>query len=124
MEELLLFMMTFLLLFLVYQLFIIAPIERRRKLRNSKRRERELLEIGYLKNVYHLDVDKISYNQLLQICAIVSCFDISVVVSIVYLIDNFLLEILVGILSIGILIAISYHLVYLFYKKKGMIKNG
>ncbi len=122
MEELMLFLLTFLLLYLIYQFFIIIPIVRRGKTR--KKNNKELLEVVYLKSKYSLDFDKISYSRLLQICAIVSSFDISVTVSIVSAIDNFILKILIGIISISIFIVISYHLVYLFYKKKGMVKNG
>ena len=122
MEELMLFLLTFLLLYLIYQFFIIIPIVRRGKTR--KKNNKELLEVVYLKSKYSLDFDKISYSRLLQICAIVSSFDISVTVSIVSAIDNFILKIFIGIISISIFIVISYHLVYLFYKKKGMVKNG
>jgi len=44
-------------------------------------------------------------------------------VSIILLFENLLIELLVGVISIVLTILISYHLVYLFYKKKGMIKN-
>ncbi len=82
------------------------------------------MEIKYLKKYYSLDYDNISYPQLLQICAIVSSLDMAIVVTIVSMISSFLWEIVVGFVSMSILIVISYHLVYLFYKKKGMIKHG
>lgn len=120
MEEVVLFLMSYVLIFIIYQIFIILPAKKNR----SGRKKRELLEIKYLELKYNLDLDKVKYEQLLQICALVSSFDISLSVTFVSLVNGLMLELLVGFLSIIILIIISYHFVYLFYKKKGMIKNG
>jgi len=120
MEEVVLFLMSYVLIFIIYQIFIILPAKKNR----SGRKKKELLEIKYLELKYNLDLDKVKYEQLLQICALVSSFDISLSVTFVSLVNGLMLELLVGFLSIIILIFISYHFVYLFYKKKGMIKNG
>ena len=78
-----------------------------------------------LKKMYKkLDFDKIPYNQLLQLIAIISSFDISLIVSVIMNINNFILEIVIGFVLTIVVIVASYHLIYLFYKKKGMIKNG
>ena len=69
-------------------------------------------------------MEKVDYNQLLQIVALVSSFDISLVVSVMALTPNFIVSLIVGFILIFLTIFISYYLVYLFYKKKGMIKNG
>ena len=122
MTELFLFLMSFVLIFLIYQIFIIIPAKKRKK--SKKKNDKEILEIKYLESRYKLDIKKIKYEQLLQICAIVSSFDISLAVTLVCLVEGLLLELLVGFVSILILIAVSYHFVYLFYKKKGMINDG
>lgn len=121
MEELVLFGMTYLFVFIIYQIFIVNPAKKRKKKNNKT--EKEMFEVRYLVTKYKLDLDKISYNQLIQMCALISSLDISIAVSIMTLTNNFLLEMLLGFGSIFILIFISYHMVYLFYKKKGMIKN-
>ena len=121
MEEVILFFMTFFFLFLIYQMFFIGPLKKKYK---NKEERKELLEIRYLQLRYHLDLDKISYVQLLQLCSIASSFDISIVVSVVSLIQGFFLKIVIGFVMIFLLIISTYHLVYLFYRKKGMIKNG
>ena len=121
MEELILFLMTYVFVFIIYQIFIISPAKKRKK--NNVKSDKELFEIKYLVSKYKLDLDKISYNQLIQICALISSFDISVAVSVVALDNSFLIDMLLGFTTIFILIFISYHMVYLFYKKKGMIKN-
>ncbi len=116
MKEFVLFVMTFFFTLLLYELFIVRRAKREKK-------KKEPIEVTYLVSHYHLDLKKLSYNQLLQIVAIVSSLDISIVVSLILLISNFFLEILVGFVSVIVLIFVSYHMVYLFYKKKGCIKH-
>ena len=116
MKDIALFIMTFLFTLLLYELFIV-------KRAKNEKKKKEPLEVTYLVNHYHLDLKKISYPQLLQIIAITSSLDISIVVTIILLIPNFFLEILVGFVSTLVIILLSYHFVYLFYKKKGMIKH-
>ncbi len=122
MEEVVLFILTFILLFIIYQIVFIVPAKK--SVNKKGKNKKELLEIRYMKAKYNLDFDKISYNQLLQLCAIISCLDMSIAVTIVSYIKSFLWEIVVGIVVVVILIYISYHMLYLFYKKKGMVKNG
>ena len=120
MEEIVLFLISYILIFLMYQLFIVSKAKRNK----GKKNDKEPLEVLYLKKMYKkLDFKKIPYNQLLQLIALVSSFDISLIVSIIVSIDNFLLGILVGFIGIILIILGSYHLIYLFYKKKGMIIN-
>lgn len=128
MEELGLFILSFIFVLLIYQIFIIRPAKKRKnnKSKGRKKKEdtsKELFEIKYLQARYKINMKKINYNQLLQICAITSSFDISFIVYLIGIINNFILRILGGfIFTLGI-IMLSYHLVYLFYKKKGMIIN-
>ena len=127
MQELILFLMCYVLVLLLYELIVVRRAKRYRDGKLSKRkmeRYKEPSEILFLKNKFNLDVDKINYNQLLQIVALVSSFDISLVVSVMSIIDNFVLKLVVGFALIFISLYVSYYLVYLFYKKKGMIKNG
>ena len=121
MEELVLIVLTFVFVLIIYEIFIITPIKKKKELNNSYR---EIIEIKYLVAKYNLDLKKVDYNQLLQICGIVSSFDIALVVSLVAYVNGLLLELLIGFSSATIIILLSYHIVYLFYKKKGMIKNG
>lgn len=127
MEELGLFILSFIFVLVIYQIFIIRPLKKKNnKSKGRKKKDdssKELFEIKYLQARYKLDMKKINYNQLLQICAITSSFDISFIVYLIGIINNFILRVLGGfIFTLGI-IMLSYHLVYLFYKKKGMIIN-
>ena len=120
MEEVMFFIITFVLLLVFYELFLVLPLKNKKN--NDKKKE--LLEISYLKAKYNLDFEKIPYNQLLQLCAITSCLDISIIVTIISYMDSLLWKIAVGIVCGFIFVLVSYYFVYLFYKKKGMIMNG
>lgn len=120
MHELLLFLLTFTFIFIIYNIFIVSKTKKRKaKDINSK----DPVEISYLINRYHLDMKKIRYERLLALCAFVSSFDIALIVSISSISNNMYIELLIAFISSIVVILISYHLVYIFYKKKGMIKN-
>ncbi len=119
MEEIVLFCMSFIFIFLLYQFFIVRPAKKNYK----NKKEKQPAEVKYLISRYKLDMKKVNYYQLLQIVALTSSFDISLICSLIMITNNFILRLLVGIISIILTILISYHLVYLFYKKKGMIKK-
>ena len=127
MEELLLFLMCYVVVLLFYELYFVRRAKNYRSGKMSKKRMakyKEPSEIILLKSKFKLDMDKVNYNQLLQIVALTSSFDISIVVSIMSLISVFIIKLIVGFILIFISIFLSYYLIYLFYKKKGMIKNG
>ena len=102
MEELGLFILSFIFVLLIYQIFIIRPAKKRKNNKSKERKKKEdtskeLFEIKYLQARYKLYL--------------------------IGIINNFILRVLGGfIFTLGI-IMLSYHLVYLFYKKKGMIIN-
>ena len=89
----------------------------------KKKEKKELAEIRYLVSKYNLDMKKVNYNQLLQIVALTSSFDITIIVTIVALVDNYLLSLLMCMLLVIPVVMVSYWLVFKFYKKRGMIKN-
>ena len=122
MEELLLFFLTFLFVLCIYEFIIVRRAKKKDK-KKSKKKNKEPSEVTYLVKKEKLDLDKISYNQLLQIIALTSSFDIAIVVNTILFFDNTIIGILIGFVVTIVIILISYHFVYLFYKKKGMIKD-
>ena len=119
MQEFVLFLITFLFVLLIYEIFIV----RRTKKKKKKKEEYEPVEVSYLVKKYKLDLKKVNYNRLLQVISFTSSLDIALIVSIILFIKNFILEILIGFICTLFIILVSYHIVYLIYKKKGMIKN-
>ena len=127
MQEIVLFIMCYVVVLMVYELFIVRKAKNYKAGKLSRKKEKKYKEPGevlLLKSKFKVDVDKVDYNQLLQIIALVSSFDISLVVSVMAIIPLFILKLVVGFILIFVSIFVSYYLVYLFYKKKGMIKNG
>ncbi len=124
MKEIILFIVCFWIVLLAYEIIFIIPMKKYKKGKLKKKKEKkELAEIRYLVSKYNLDMKKVNYNQLLQIVALTSSFDITIIVTIVALVDNYLLSLLMCMLLVIPVVMVSYWLVFKFYKKRGMIKN-
>lgn len=117
MEELALLGLTFIFVFLIYEIVIFRLAK---KVLGS---DIKLVEVDYLEKRYKFDIKKVNYNRLKHVIAFTSSLDIALVVTIIMFFNNFWLEIIVGFISSLLIIIISYHIVYLIYKKKGMIKD-
>ncbi len=116
MQEIVLFVMTFTVVFLIYQIFIV----RKAKRRNSTKKP---MEVRYLETRYKLDLNQIDYKKLLLAISLLSSFDISLLVSLVMLVDNYFLAILVALVLVIPIILVTYHILGVYYVKKGMIKD-
>ena len=55
MEELILFILTYIFVFVIYQIFIVSPAKKRKK--NNVKTDKELFEVKYLVSKYKLDLD-------------------------------------------------------------------
>ncbi len=116
MQQIILFLMTYALVFIFYYFFI----TRKTKKKNSKKIPKE---VSYLVGKYQLDLKKIDYKKLLIIISLVSSLDITIIVTLMVLFESYLIKLLLAIVLIIPVIFISYHLVGMYYKKKGMTKN-
>ncbi len=116
MKHIVLFIMTYVVIFFIYQVFIVSKGKRR----NSKKRP---IEVNYLIKKYNIDINKINYKNLLMTVSLVSSLDISVIVTVILLFDNYFLEIIVAFLIVIPVIIVSYSFVGRYYVKKGMIIN-
>lgn len=120
MKELVLFLMCFIFMLIIYEVFVVSKAKKNRK---TRKKNAEPIEVKYLITRYNLDMKKVNYNQLLQITALVSSFDIAIVVSIALLFDGYIIQLLIALVVAFIVILFSYHLIGVFYRKKGMIKD-
>lgn len=118
MQEVILFLLTYLFVFIIYEIFIV-----RRAIKNEKKKKenKQPMEIKFLVNKYKFNLKKVNYHKLLHVMAFVSSFDISFIVSLSLLTKNFILQMLIILVLVVPVILSSYHLVYLVYKKKGLI---
>ena len=117
MQEFILFIMTFISVYIIYRLFVVLKYKRKKDNKNYK----EPFEVLYLRRKYNLDMKKINFKTLLQVISLVSSFDIALIVSIISHIKNMYLQLLCGFVLILVFILLSYHIVYLIYKRKDLI---
>lgn len=127
MEELILFIVCFIIIFIAYEIFIVMPMMKYKKNLNRKKKpkkeKKDPVEVRFLVFKYGLDLEKVNYNSLLQVVALVSSLDMAIVVSIIALVEGYFLQMLLAVIVIIPLIFISYGMVAKVYEKKGMIKN-
>ena len=118
MQEFILFLLSYLFVFIIYEIFIV-----RRAIKNEKKKkeDKQPIEVKFLVNKYNLNLKKINYHKLLHVVALVSSFDIAFIVSISLLMKSFLFQMLIILVLVIPVILVSYHLVYLIYKKRGLI---
>ncbi len=125
MTQIVLFVMTFALVFITYQILLVRKTkEPKKKRRKSKRiKNTKPIEVSILESRYKIDLEKVNYNNLLLVISLVSAFDITVIVTLVLLFDNYIIKILVGIVLVFPLIFTSYEIIGRIYKKKGLTKD-
>lgn len=118
MQEIILFLLSYIFIFMIYEVFVVARAKKNEK---KKKDDKQPMEVKYLVNRYKFNLKKINYHKLLHVVALVSSFDIALIVSLAMLTNNYILEILIILVLVVPVILISYHLVYLVYKKRGLI---
>lgn len=115
MTEIVVFLLTFLVVLLIYELILV------RKCKKDKKRKKPI-EVQYLVNCYNLDLKKVNYKRLLNIISLVSSLDIAIVVTIIGLTNNFIRNNYRMFLTV-ILILASYYIVGKIYQKKDIVSK-
>ncbi|MBQ2639734.1 MAG: hypothetical protein IJF92_03125 [Bacilli bacterium] len=115
MRQVILFILSFIVTLIIYELFVVNKAK--------KNKENRPIEVKYLVNKYKVDLKKANYNQMLQIIALISSLDIALIAFIVSFFKGINIQILVGVIIVFPTIIISYMFVGNFYKKKGMIRK-
>ena len=112
MFSLILFFVTFIVVFLIYLLFVIRRKKYLDKFIKGK-------EITYLKKVYKIKIKESDYKGITMLVALTNSFIMATSVTIVSLFKNIFLEILVGFGTVMVLILICYHIIGKLYQKEG-----
>ncbi len=111
------FIIAYVLVFILYWLLFV-----RKKTKYNK--NRVPVEFYYLVSLYGLDQKKINYKKFIYISALINTFIIvSTYMIISKLLNNWILQLLIGIVIIVLLIIICYGILGRIYQKKGMKKN-
>lgn len=88
-------------------------------IRRTVRGEKVPAEANYLINLYDLDVNLFSYRKFIKVVGLVTSFDVSLVATLVALIDSRIIwQVLFGVIGIIPIIAITFMLLGKYYKVK------
>ena len=108
MNQVIIFILSFIVVLIIYETFIITKAK--------KDNTKKPVEVKLLVNMYKLNLKKVNYNQLLQIIALISSFDIALIALIVSCFKKVNIQILVGILVTIPIMLVSYKFVSNYYK--------
>lgn len=120
-ESFMLFLLTFVLVFIVYQVLFLKEYGRNIKNRKNKSNilnKKKPVEVRLLEMYYKVDVSKLKYGRLLNLVAFVSSFDIALIVTIACVFDRGFIQIIVAFLIIAPIIYLSYLLLSIYLKHK------
>lgn len=120
-ESFMLFLLTFVLVFIVYQVLFLKEYGRNIKNRKNKSNilnKKKPVEVRLLEMYYKVDVSKLKYGRLLNLMAFVSSFDIALIVTIACVFDRGFIQIIVAFLIIAPIIYLSYLLLSIYLKHK------
>ncbi len=116
MEEIVLFVISFIIIYFIYSTFV---IKRKKKYNPNK----VPMEIKFLIQKYKLDMDKINYIELVDRVSLWISFDMALSISLVGFIKNVYFQILLGVSLLFVLVFLSYSYIGKIYKKRGLIKD-
>ena len=111
MKEVIFYVITLAILFLLYYVFIIKNKRRLKKFSKNT-------YVNYLVGVYKLDRDKINMKDLAMAVSMVNSFIIATVAFIVGFIDNMILMLVLGFIVLIPLQLLMYHIIGKTFKKK------
>ena len=117
MRELILYLVTFLLTYLFYIIFVLCRKSVLGKFPNGK-------EMKYLKFKYGIKVNNNNLKKIANTIFLTNSFILSTTVYIVCLFDNLFIEILIGVIVLLILILVMYHFIGIYYKNKQNKQGG
>lgn len=110
------FLIAFFIVFLYYRLVEMRKIKRYTK-KNMP------MDLQLLINLEHVDTKKISNKKLMNILSVVNAIDVGIILLMTNITESFLLKLLIAIPMIFIMLFISYTIIGLVLKKKGLTKD-
>ena len=72
---------------------------------------------------YKVDLDKINYRYFLQLMGLVIAFDLGIIATIISYIDELWIQLLVGFILVIVIVLLSFKLLGMYFKKKGLTKD-
>ena len=111
MKELILYLITFVLAYLFYVVFVLCRKNVLKKIPNGK-------EMTYLKIKYGIKVNDSNLKKIANLIFLVNSFILATTVYVVCLFESLILEIIVGVVTLILLILVFYHLLGTYLQKK------
>lgn len=111
MKYILLFIASFLVIYLVYFLIV---VKREKGLDAFKKGK----QVMFFKNAYNLNLQKLNYRNFANSLSFVNAFIVALTVTVVEFVDGYVFKLLLGFIILIPLILICYYILGKFYKKK------
>lgn len=111
MKYVIIYLITFCVIYLLYFLLVVNRKKAINKFKNS-------MEVKYLMNKYSVNIDKVNIKKLANMVALSNSFIITTVFIVIIFIDNFILKMLVAFVILFPLIIIIYWLLGKILKKE------
>jgi len=111
MRELILYLITFVLAYLFYVVFVLCRKNVLKKIPDGK-------EMTYLKIKYGIKVNDSNLKKIANLIFLVNSFILATTVYVVCLFESLILEIIVGVVTLILLILVFYHLLGTYLQKK------
>lgn len=111
MKELIIFIITFILIYLIYYVFVIHKHKTLLKWQNGK-------EMTYLKKVYKIKIKESNLKKIANVIAFSNAFIVALALSIISLLNNFIIQMLLGFVILSVLILLTYHIIGKYYQKR------
>ena len=111
MDKLLLFIISFLFVYLIYLITVISKVDKNDKFKNSK-------QVLFFKNVYKIDIDKINLNKFAHVLSLANAFMIALTVTVIELFDKLFIKMMVGFVILVPLMLLVYYIIGKIYKKE------
>lgn len=103
MKYVIIYITTFLIVYIVYYLFVVKRKKAQDKIKKS-------LEVRYLINRYHIDIEKVDMHILIKKMSLCNSLIISTTFMTILIVENFILKMLLGFAVLFPLILVGYHL--------------
>ncbi len=111
MENLIMSLITFVIVYLIYLFLIIIRKKKKNKYKNST-------EIKYLTTKYNIDINKVNLTVLYNISALSNAFIISITVFVIGFVNELMLKLMVGFIVLFPTILLVYHIIGTNLQKK------
>ncbi len=120
MKYLVVFLSSYLIIFIIYYLFVVGPVIRSVRVKDNKKKKKDKKLIGeliLLRNYYGVDIEKVGIIKVMRTLCFINPLILSIMATIVFPLKQGWLRILVLVLIILPVIWVSYYLLMLYFKK-------